>query len=429
MADYVQVARGVMGGARAAAPRNFAQEYDDLLKIFMGTKSESQRALAREAAEKLYNESLQNFKMTIPGGKGAPARVFDISPNAPNLVVKMPSGSIIEIPRGANIPQGAQVLNKSADELRAIIPDEIRPLPPQRTTSVPTAGARPTDAAAAPAAPSTAPWGRRPAPAGREPDLSLPLATAGLAGTGGVLASQRSNIYAGGSEKPAGIPQGGDYDDVFNAPYTPPLTKYYDEFNQAAPQYPQQPPTPEPRDLYSEFNERAPNYLGSVGRAGSMPILTRPEGTFAAMSGEARPVIDPSILMLARQRLAPYSTQREESAPAAATSTGAGRSGSGAGAPSRAAATTSAPAAQSGSILSNLFKDPYEGQTSRQLYEAYQKRQMSGDDDPAMYVRAARREMEERGRARGGSAGSEKQGKDAAVMKALEIIHHMLQSR
>jgi hypothetical protein len=425
MADPVQIARGVMGGARAAAPKNFAQEYDDLLKIFMGTKSESQRELAREAAQKLYNESLQNFKMTVPGGKGTPARVFDISPNAPNLVVKMPSGAIIEIPRGANIPQGAQVLNKSADELRAIIPDEIRPLPPQRTTSVPTAGARPSDAAPAAPAPSTAPWGSRPAPPGREPDLTLPLATAGLASTGALLGSQRSDIYAGGREKPTiplddvqvqygdmgrAPPFGGEYNDVFNAPYTPP-TKQGGDYN----------------DVFNVPYTPPPSQYGSVGRAGGLPVMARTEGG-RGEGAEVRPIIDPSILMLARQRLMPYSMQREEGAAPAAGGSGSPARG-GSGSTTTAASSTSAPAAQSSGMFSGLFKDPYEGQTSRQLYEAYQKRQMSGDDDPAMYARAARRELEERGRARGGSAEGSKHGKDAAVMKALEIIHHMLSNR
>lgn len=428
MADPVNVARGVVGGARATTRvLNFADEYAQLMEIFRRSPNPNQQALAREAAERLYNQSLQGFQLKVPVARGQ-VRTFDISPNAPNLVVKMPSGSVIEIPRGANIPQGAQVLNKSAEELRAMIPQEIRPPAPSATTSVPSAGARPIQPEApAAAAPSTAPWGRRPAAPSREADLGLPLGVAGLAGTGAILASQRSDIYGGGKGE-APMPQGGNYDDSFNAPYTPPLTKLYDEFGQGAPQYPQQPPAPEPRDLYAETNQRAPNYLGSVGRAGALPIMARPDGG-RGDGVEPRPQIDPSILMLARERLMPYSARGIEGRPPAEPSAG-GAGGGGGGAPARTTqAAPAAPAAQSGSFFSGLFKDPYEGQSSRQLYETYQKR---GDEDPAMFVRAARKEMEERkaaGLARGGSAGSEKHGKDAAVMKALEIIHHMLQNR
>lgn len=82
------------------------------------------------------------------------------------------------------------------------------------------------------------------------------------------------------------------------------------------------------------------------------------------------------------------------------------------------------------------FKDPYAGMSSRQLWAEYNKSQ-----DPAMFVRADKAMMAERaaadktvaekaadkesadtGKARGGAVG----GKDAAIHKALEIIHHLL---
>lgn len=92
--------------------------------------------------------------------------------------------------------------------------------------------------------------------------------------------------------------------------------------------------------------------------------------------------------------------------------------------------TPPAPAA-SESRFAGLFRDPYAGKSSRELYELYQQR---GDDDPAMYARAASRQLEEQkaaGMAHGGAAEGGKGGhhKDAVVMKALEIIHHMLRGR
>lgn len=431
MADPVGIARGVMGGARAAAPKNFAQEYNDLLKIFTEKGSESQRALAREAAEKLYQESLQNFKMTVPASKGQAARVFDISPNAPNLVVRMPSGAIIEIPRNANIPQGAQVLNKSADELRAMIPAEIRPAAPPPTTSVPIAGTNPLrPEPPAPRTLSTAPFGPRPVPT-KEPDLGLPLGAAGLAGTGGILAAQRGDIYAGGQRTPTGYLDADD--DRAQYPLDPALVQR--QILQNLPVYRgpavdevRSPPEPGPAVPYLDadddramaFRER----LGSVGPAGSLPMMARRGGG----EGQYTAVIDPSILMLARERLMPYSMRGAEGRVASESAPAVSSARTGAAGP-RAASSTSATGSPAGGFLSGLFKDPYEGQSSRQLYETYQKR---GDDDPAMFARAARKELEERkaaGLARGGSAGSEKHGKDAAVMKALEIIHHMLSNR
>lgn len=91
---------------------------------------------------------------------------------------------------------------------------------------------------------------------------------------------------------------------------------------------------------------------------------------------------------------------------------------------------------QQGGFFSNLFKDPYAGMSSQQLWSEYNKSQ-----DPAMFVRADKAMMAERaaadktaaekaadkesadtGKAKGGAVG----GKDVAIHKALEIIHHLL---
>lgn len=99
------------------------------------------------------------------------------------------------------------------------------------------------------------------------------------------------------------------------------------------------------------------------------------------------------------------------------------------------AETPPAPTASQGRFA-GLFRDPYAGMTSEKLM------QMSADnpDDPAAFFRAdaaLRRERpemfrgREEGMAHGGVAEGSKGGhhKDAVVMKALEIIHHMLRGR
>jgi hypothetical protein len=114
-------------------------------------------------------------------------------------------------------------------------------------------------------------------------------------------------------------------------------------------------------------------------------------------------------------------------------------------APARRAAPAQAPAAPAksesqpsgGGLFSGLFKDPYAGMSSAKLMEA----SAAKPDDAASFFRAdaaLRRERpemfkgNEEGMARGGAAEGGKGGghhKDAVVMKALEIIHHMLRGR
>jgi hypothetical protein len=97
------------------------------------------------------------------------------------------------------------------------------------------------------------------------------------------------------------------------------------------------------------------------------------------------------------------------------------------------AGTQAAPAA---SRFAGMFRDPYAGMTADQLMQISADRQ----DDPAAFFRAdaaLRRERpemfrdREEGMAHGGAAEGGKGGhhKDAVVMKALEIIHHMLRGR
>ena len=104
--------------------------------------------------------------------------------------------------------------------------------------------------------------------------------------------------------------------------------------------------------------------------------------------------------------------------------------------PAPAAAVAAAPAADEG-ILSKIFGgDPYKGMSSAKLM---QRANENPDDAAAFFradkaLRAERPEMfpkAEEGMATGGAAmgGSDKPHKDAALHKALEIIHHLISRR
>jgi hypothetical protein len=508
MADNVPVAiaRGVMGGARAA-PKNFSKEFPELMEIFKSQTSPKQRALMRNEAQALFESALAS----------------------PNTIVKLPNGAIVQIPAGRAIPPNAQILNKNPDDLRAIFPDEIRPYIP-KTTSVPSGGSRPIPPAAAP--PPAGPFGPRPAPAAPSPRLPNPITMTGL-GAAGIAGGQTfDQAYPGqmermtnelkeylkeqGAQSTAGAlalaearknqrpmsevssreqlddskfyerpintsfeaPQGprsdptrlkgrvvGDVYGSFPSPegdqsyYRSSNATFFPQTHNAGQNYqmPELPRNlaleqkqilqnlpmyrgpavdevrspPEPLPYSDADDDRAMAFrerLGSVGPAGSLPMMARRGGG----EGQYTAVIDPSILMLARERLMPYSMRGAEGRVSSESAPAASSARTGAAGP-RAASSTSAESRPAGGLFS--FKDPYEGMSSSRLMQLASER----PDDPAMYFRAdaalrrERPEMFEKksegGMARGGSAGSGKGGKDAAVMKALEIIHHMLSNR
>ena len=74
--------------------------------------------------------------------------------------------------------------------------------------------------------------------------------------------------------------------------------------------------------------------------------------------------------------------------------------------------------------LASLFKDPYAGMSSRDLYMRAQEMERSGDESGANVLNLRAAKMGE-GMATGGAAKS-KPEKDAALHKALDIIAHML---
>jgi hypothetical protein len=98
--------------------------------------------------------------------------------------------------------------------------------------------------------------------------------------------------------------------------------------------------------------------------------------------------------------------------------------------PERPAGRTGANAegAQGSGFFSNLFRDPYAGKSPREMYEQAQEMQRTGDEYGAHLLTGRAMSMDRpEEKARGGAAGGG--GKDATIMKALEIIHHMLRGR
>ena len=87
--------------------------------------------------------------------------------------------------------------------------------------------------------------------------------------------------------------------------------------------------------------------------------------------------------------------------------------------PSRAA---EAPRGETASLLSRIFGGGQEPQTREQLWAAAN----ADPDNKGAYFRAARVENNPPGEKRGGPVKAATGGKDAALHKALEIIHHLL---
>ena len=123
-------------------------------------------------------------------------------------------------------------------------------------------------------------------------------------------------------------------------------------------------------------------------------------------------------------------------APAQASTPSAARSDP---MPLRRPAEFSRPATEEGnqSLLSSIIskltpQDPYAGKSAKQMYEKAQDVQRSGDESGANLLIQRAGQMPDAGMKRGGTAGAGGQKaagphKDAALHKALDIIHTMLQ--
>ena len=75
------------------------------------------------AWEKAFDALKKNITSELPGKRGV-----NLAPEAKFLWVQTPSGTFEKIPRGSNIPRGYTVLNKTEDDIRAMLP-ERPPMP------------------------------------------------------------------------------------------------------------------------------------------------------------------------------------------------------------------------------------------------------------------------------------------------------------
>lgn len=202
----------------------------------------------------------------------------------------------------------------------------------------------------------------------------------------------------------------------------------------------------------------SPDAQADIARQSSMlPMFASPNwGAYPVAPNVQDRSVTPGLLAMAGQRIAPYATQfsnadlmrfSTDKAPAAAPSPPPRRAAP-AAAPAAAAAQQQAPA-QGGNFFSRLFSGPQYQSTGQEVVQRTQNMPRQGGDrrqgqdlpvarlnwgdrdSAADFFRAdqARQELEKNkeaftGMKRGGTA--QAPGKDAALHKALEIIHHML---
>jgi hypothetical protein len=184
--------------------------------------------------------------------------------------------------------------------------------------------------------------------------------------------------------------------------------------------------------------------VAPIGQIGSLPMMARKDEGKAPVAPNVQDrTVDPSLLAMAGQRIAPYSMQFTPKDLQFSQGSTPNRPAAPPAKPAAAAAPAAAPA-QGGNFFSNLFKGGPDVQSNNQLLVQRQQGPMQpgqerattklnwGDRDSAAdFFRAdqARQALEKSGEAftgmkRGGAA--QAPGKDAALHKALEIIHHMI---
>jgi hypothetical protein len=199
-----------------------------------------------------------------------------------------------------------------------------------------------------------------------------------------------------------------------------------------------------PADL-AEVNRPA---YAPIGQAGSLPMMSRIGGGAAPVAPNVQDrSVTPGLIAMAGDRIAPYSMQFSPAAMRFSTDKAPPARPAPPAAKTAAAPTAAAQTAQNGNFFTRLFSGP-EVQSNNQALIQRQQGPMQPGQERAMtklnvgnssgpegsaadFFRAdkARQELEKSGEAfttmkRGGAA--QAPGKDAALHKALEIIHHML---
>jgi hypothetical protein len=388
--------------AGAAAPR-FKPDYETFGDIIAALRNgKITEAEAKAQVSNIVKQQMENIPYTV--GTGRAAQTFNIAPNAPMRVVEMPSGKVIEIPKDAAIPQGAKVLNKSADELYGTVPQEVKIAPPSRELNV------------------------------GLPIVSGAVVPAAIA----ALGAQRGDIYGFDASRRAA--------DERARLEAEDQQRQMREAGYVEPRAPAPQATPAVGMGNVVYNDRRPfmdDGLGEYERAyRSIPA----QGQVAP-----RPNLPPELQGDQFSEVAGHvggSPTREET-PAAAAATNTARqvmadrgATRGSNFPAYGADAPNAPRPlaperpQQQGFFSGLFRDPYAGKSAQDLYTQAQDMQRGGDEygsnlliQRAMQMQRAMPEKKEEGMRRGGTAGGGMSGKDAALHKALEIIHHMLSRR
>jgi len=415
--------------------RDLAQRIQELNQL--GPKMPTEMYMAERAA--ILEELNKPGRMMMMDPRVSAKNPVDLGPGAKMQSYLMPDGTIKRVELGRPAPRGGQPLNKTTEEIEAMLPparEVPKPAPaqdPAITAAIESAEAARAAKAATAAdeaavlaqresnaslfgppspgarpAPTAAPTTVEASPAWQAYQAGSPSRSAWEAGTPGKIA-----LGTAGVAIPAGAMRDSTVDQAKRI-----LTggrPYMDEG----------------RDAYNAV-------LGPVSREGwpvSLDDLTQvPEMPKQSPAATVSPAFSQFGFNAFRQNTAPTYTGDAVDAEALTQKYGT-RAPAPAAAPSRAAPIPQRPQREEPGFLARALSKVYdprylEDKSSRDLYVEAQRMGSAGDEYGAnlMNIRAAdraRREMPEE-RASGGAT---KPNKEASLHKALEIIHMMLSRR
>lgn len=334
----------------------------------IGILTPESRAVQADIA-KQRAQRYANFMESIPGAKGK----FNLAPDAAP-VVRLASGQVRVLPKGAEIPKDAQLLNKSRAEIDQIVYNRPKEYDPHVAAAL-GAGAVATPVILA--AETSAPGGGYASvpPAAEQPYIS-PDAVATYGASGPAQEMRFPPSRSQDTLPPAPAPQ-----------------------QQAAPQ-PQA--VQAARELLESRLDRArasdaPTDIGSPAGNMAFPHNIPPQAQMPA----------PAPARQSRPMAAPMPPRRSD---VLGTTGGESAASSYGGNPFRAAWSDGLQGGTYGAP-----DDRYVGAFAQAAERERKLREAGDGESPAM--------------ARGGAAQKGMNGRDAALHKALEIIHHMLSRR
>lgn len=357
------------------------------------------------AWENAFNKLRKDYMSPLPGKSGV-----NLAPEAKFLWVQTPSGTFEKIPRGSNIPRGYTVLNKTEDDIRAMLPER----PPM-------------------------PASIREQRYGRDVPIAAPAAAVtGAVGVPAAIAYQRDALpgptAAGRPVEAAGVTDPASGAVVAPTEFRPTATERALQLARSQQPYsamaegyntPREMMVPSGAGMSAETTARSDTFRNLPGYEGegytmgnTFRNLPGYEGEALQRSPASLPIFaqgagssgyNPAVVDLARSVVAP----RGSSAPTGNV-------------------PTPTPRPKEEGFFSSMFNRPM---SRDELLTAYNKSmQEEGGGNAALFALLERANKEkEEGMRRGGvaqaSQGAKGGGKDAALHKALEIIHHMLTTR